>query len=534
MTVHSARVALRAVFTVLVLGAFTGTASMQAPTGVISGTVVAAGSKAPLAGAIVRIVSTRGAETASATVATGEKGEFTFPNLAPGRYWVTASKARYLTLGYGQRPGSGLPGVSIAIGSGAPTRDVTIPLPLASVITGTVLDERGDPAMGANVAARLLEWRNGERAVRDVSFDLADDRGQFRITNLPPGSYVVTAARGAVNPDIIPLIYFPGTVAASQAMTIEVGVGDERAGVNLSFPAAAGMPSFSGQVVSRDGQTVNNARVSIIAKDVAIRGLDVRQTFASRNGEFRLGHLVPGDYRLIATTSDLELIAARDISLGTSPVEKIELTMGPGSTISGLVTGIPAEATSGPRVSLAALTESGRPASNLTGRADAQGRFVLRGVVPGQYVVVLSDLPPGYRIASLVRGAGDAHDLPITVNPLEDIADIRATMGAGSTTLSGTLFDSAGAPTPDYLVVVFSEDQRYWWPGSPRIKADQPATDGRFTFADLPPGRYRLAVVTDAQPSEWLAPEFLKKLEPASVRVSLEAGKAITQDLRMK
>src|SRR5688572_19460690 len=223
--------------------------STQTPAaGSISGRIVAADSGKPLAGASVRIAGFAGAGTANAssTTATSEKGEFSFANLVPGRYYVTASRPRYLSLGHGQRPGSGLPGVSIEVSAGAKITGVTIALPLASVIAGRVDDERGEPAMGTNVSAWIVEWRNGERSVRSVAFDVVDDRGQFRITNLPPGQFVVSAFRPVATHGAAKMLYHPGTTDPSLAVPFRVEAAEERAGVNFVFPAAGVAGGVSG------------------------------------------------------------------------------------------------------------------------------------------------------------------------------------------------------------------------------------------------------------------------------------------------
>jgi len=122
----------------------------------------------------------------------------------------------------------------------------------------------------------------------------------------------------------------------------------------------------------------------------------------------------------------------------------------------------------------------------------------------------------------------------VTIGVDQELSGIAVALSRGPTVLQGTLFDRRGTPTPDHLVVVFPDEAQYRWPGTPRIKADQPSSNGGFSFTNLPPGKYRLAVVTDAEAGEWLVPEFLQKLLPASVAIAVTAGPPVTQDLRVK
>ena len=86
---------------------------------------------------------------------------------------------------------------------------------------------------------------------------------------------------------------------------------------------------------------------------------------------------------------------------------------------------------------------------------------------------------------------------------------------------------------PDYTLIVYPADQRFWTPQSRRIQSARPATDGRFTFRNLPAGDYRLVPVYDPEPGAWFDPAFLLQLESASVRVSIAEGEKKEQHLRV-
>ena len=71
-------------------------------------------------------------------------------------------------------------------------------MPRGGVIAGTITDETGVPAFGAQV--RVLQYRvlNGERTLAPVTTaslmgETTDDRGAYRIFGLPAGEYIVTA-----------------------------------------------------------------------------------------------------------------------------------------------------------------------------------------------------------------------------------------------------------------------------------------------------------------------------------------------------
>jgi hypothetical protein len=100
-------------------------------------------------------------------------------------------------------------------------------------------------------------------------------------------------------------------------------------------------------------------------------------------------------------------------------------------------------------------------------------------------------------------------------------------------TLSGTLQDATGRPTPDFTIIVFAADKQYWTPQARRIASTRPGTDGRYTFRGLPAGDYRITAVTDVEPGEWYDPAFLAQLANASIPVTLNEGQTKTQDLKL-
>jgi hypothetical protein len=62
------------------------------------------------------------------------------------------------------------------------------------VITGMVLDERGDPAINTFVRGMRFMLTAGQRRLQQTAGANTDDRGIYRIHSLEPGDYVVCAS----------------------------------------------------------------------------------------------------------------------------------------------------------------------------------------------------------------------------------------------------------------------------------------------------------------------------------------------------
>jgi hypothetical protein len=61
----------------------------------------------------------------------------------------------------------------------------------------------------------------------------------------------------------------------------------------------------------------------------------------------------------------------------------------------------------------------------------------------------------------------------------------------------------------------------------------RPATDGEFRFADLPAGAYRIAALTDVEPSDWQHASFLEQIAAGSLPVTIGEGGRVRQDLQI-
>ena len=120
----------------------------DAKPGTVTGRITAADTGVPLRRAQItlRSVSPSGS-TLPITASTNSRGEYVAKDVPPGSYRVSAVRAGYLTLEYGQRrPGE--MGLSVEVRSGEPTERINFALPRGAVLAGTITDELGEPYPG--------------------------------------------------------------------------------------------------------------------------------------------------------------------------------------------------------------------------------------------------------------------------------------------------------------------------------------------------------------------------------------------------
>jgi hypothetical protein len=128
----------------------------------------------------------------------------------------------------------------------------------------------------------------------------------------------------------------------------------------------------------------------------------------------------------------------------------------------------------------------------------------------------------------------DLLDDPIIVDAAStDLSGLVLTFSDRHSGLSGRLETVEGQPATDYAIVVMPANRQYWRPGARRIRSARPATDGRFSLADLPAGDYLLSALTDLESSDLDDPAFLDQLAPHAITVTIRDGETTTQTLRI-
>ncbi len=247
-------------------------------TGIVTGHVYCADTQKPARFANLRLqpVDAQGGRFGfrGGFATTGSDGSFRITGISPGDYYADVTMPGYvqplrgllhdldnLAAADRDRIAAQLTRVSVAANQ---TANVQILLYRGAAISGSVSFDDGAPAAGVPVQTFIITANTGApvtgsaRQQSFAGFAQTDDRGQFRITGLADGTYIVFAAPRSIFP-----IYYGNTIERGKAKKLDIHTGDEVPGADIQIPAA-GMHSVSGVVVSQqDGHALSRASVQL-------------------------------------------------------------------------------------------------------------------------------------------------------------------------------------------------------------------------------------------------------------------------------
>jgi carboxypeptidase family protein len=529
------RAAVRIVAAVLALtiGAFAQTPAPEPATGLIVGQVVDAGTGRPLAGAIVALNAPNFVSVTPGRpfppqlprVLTGSDGRFVFRDLPRGSMTITATRPGYVDGAYGRRRPGG-PSQQLPVSPSERIGDVVIRMWKQASISGTIVDEVGEPLVGIGVRAFRRSVVAGIKRFADSSSGVTDDRGMYRIGNLMPGEYTVGilprevsvpasvmegAGRGNMAvPELVamtvvlgsaievegvtrmlapgspippapegarmfvyPPTYYPAAPSAAQSTPFTVGPGEERTGIDLQLRPVAAV-TVSGIATGPEGPLPLTLRLE--PPDATVFQRESIIAIASlRDGRFVFAGVPAGQYLLRADVPprpptkpgepDGGLWAEMPVAVGAENVENLALALQPGVRVSGHLE----FEGSAPRPPVAEIQQIGIAVEPMLGGAFA-ARSSVRTDVSGQFV---SGTMPGgkyfVRVVGSPRGwmfkSASFGGRDVADTPLEissDTPGVVITFTDKWSGLSGSVTTSRGAADPDALVVLFPADAQLW------------------------------------------------------------------------
>lgn len=506
--------------------------SADTPTGVIRGRVVASDTGRPLSRAT--ITATTGFQRRS--ISTDREGRYELIDLPAGRYEVSVERVGYLTLRYGQRFPRERAG-TLALEAGTAVENLDFALPRASVINGRIVDELGDPI--AQTIVMALAWQYGPEGRRNLvplSRATTDADGEYRLVNLPPGTYVVVAQSSASWPGsssqtggtlaYVPT-YFPGALTAASAEPIAMRVGERRTTVDIALVPGR-LATISGVAVNSRGEPLTS--MSLLSTDGYADSAGRARIMG--DGTFEIPGVRPGRYVLLAGGAN-ELIR-QPVEVAGSDVTGLTIRSVSGWSMTGEVLVDPSSRSTldMTRVSISTLADDEGGSFNViagaapgVARPAPNGRFILTPAF-GRVRLRLN-LPPGWILKSATAGGRTVSGVPLELPPGATLSDARFIVTDVAASVEGRLVDASGAPTAVGTVMAFRADAATWSEATGTVRWARPDQRGEFRIEGLPGGSYHLVAVDYVEIGTWNDSNYLRSLLPYAIAVTAVEGKAI-------
>lgn len=461
-----------------------------------------------------------------AVARTDSEGRFLMVDLPSPRIALFADKPGYYTRLVNGRD---IRAIVLDCAEPADCAGVEFELGLAATISGTVVDELGEPfELGVRVRRADVERDDNSQA----AFDRADDRGYFRIGGLEPGQYVVEAEgmmRG-----------FPRAKSIDgDPIEVELGEGAEVTGIQLTVRFSEQTlkryrvsGKVSGVDFSREGSHLIQMRGVPAGRGRGGRSMATR---AADDGSFHFDGIPDGRYSLsylYRNNADRNRQGDRR-SLGTLDVtgDVSGLIVRPLAP-SGFSGAVRFETRGGPRpLQLVLTSEEG--AYFAWERVEAPDyRFDFSGLSPGNYKLSIQE---NRRVGGEVYIRGIARGekfLPVAeVRAAEGVVEAFDIVVSDETARVYGRVKAATQPGPDRTVVQGAQFQVALSGSNERIRVTQADQNGRFHFDGIVPGEYRICGWANVEPRAIYDGETWKQAGGAVRKFTVEAGSDVELDL---
>jgi Carboxypeptidase regulatory-like domain len=519
--------------------------------GVIRGRVVTDRADAPLPIVKARVV-VAGAISEVEPFFTDSLGRFEF-SLPPGHYTISAEKTGFAATRYGAATLFD-PLVPIDLQSGA-TEEIEIRMPKGAAVFGRIIDDLGDPVVGARVSAGVV-WMEGlNRRLQSVSRTPAvtDDLGEYRIGGLPPGRYLLSVAApsafavtiASFDVDSPPArrigwgkTFYPSGSSSAGATPIDLATGEEHGGVDVTlvpFRPARLSVSISGGATPAPGTMINTTLRFIPANEPDSESAAPGQGLGFNSTSFANVpsppvNIDPGEWIVVARRNAIGAIA--HISLSSGDEASLVLPLQPGARLTGRVlfegstrhpppTSVHIDVIgAGPDVGVSPLLLA--PGGPFAVRPD--GAFEITGVI-GTVELAVAD-PMGWAVKNIKAGDRDLLGASLTLSGTELLEGLELVLTDQVADLSGSIVNSV----PGCKVAVFpaADDAAF---NARRMRLTSPDKRGQFFIEDLPPGAYFAIARPDINPADWTMPLAVNRFRESATPFSIASREKKTLTL---
>jgi len=457
-----------------------------------------------------------GAETYGAMSDTA--GHFSIAQMPAGQYRLGLDRSGYAQVTDDR-------GVNLK--EGQQISDLTVRMALATMVTGRVLDQYGDPVADMNVRLQPLPPAKLSPSMTQGEYSQTDDHGEFHIVTAP-GKYYLSAEprpNGQNGPPEVRtdatselaygLTYYSNALTKERASIVDVTAGRDVEGLEIHLAAAAVQRRFSVSGKVSGGPANASGVMTNVEANVEGGSEQGVNTWArvDANGKFLVSGLTPGPY-VIAARCEMNQkpqAAWARFNLDNSDVTGLELVLRePGELVGTLVM---AGGTAGKKVRLESTGKIPLLSQSLSADAEEDGTFRLREVLSQRFHVDVTPLPDTGYIQSL-----ELDGQAVTGDEIDvyggSVPHLKVTLALDGATITGKASSEDGESKVVYLLA-----------DAKTVTQSAFVADGRYALKRIVPRKYRLAIAPTGDEVDVAA------LFAAAEEIDLKPGDRVVKDL---
>jgi hypothetical protein len=480
-------------------------------------------------------------------VRTASDGTFVFPDLPAGSFGISVWRNGFSE--YSRQENEDDRRRYVSLKPGQKLENLTLRLYPTGVIAGQVSDEDQEAVQGLEVFALRIDFQpGGRKQVSAFGRAITDDLGNFRMPNLPPGFYYVSAGGLIQHPmEAVELkqgpaggmhyrnTFYPGTPSLDEAQALKVGPEVTTNDVHLTV-AAERTYSITGKVLSGvSPAALKDIEVSCDRADAAgytFSGAGQSVQLESDHS-FKFSSLYPGDYTLTAKKvnegrmTDLGFVSVRMVDSNV----RANIEVGRAAEVRGRVGAPQGLAVTGKKITLETFG-SGFYLLHQSLALDATGRFAIANIPPGQYIFTVFDRTgeQSVYIKKAVCGGVDyaGREFPLALGTTLD-CDVALANDVGIVHGQVT---SEENPAPGAVVVLIPESGDLRRIPRYTLTAQTDAT-GQYRIAGVIPGDYLLFAVPPSPDHNYYALDFADRNSDIAEHVTIDPGATQTVSLKL-
>lgn len=411
-------------------------------------------------------------------------------------------------------------------------------------VSGRIIDAQGQPATDVPVQLVRTQLDLQGRTFRAAGSTNADDRGDYRLYGVSPGTYYLLVGNspgpvgrpgrpGSASAGVYALSFYPGVADFNQAAPIEVKSGSEViADVRVQRENTY---RIRGRVIdSRTGQAPPRVDVSLNYRTLTGSGGSFAsgQNYNPKTGTFELRDIVPGHYIVQALMPEPDRpLAVVPVDVQSSDVDGVVLTLTLPASLSirlSLEGGAFSTLAGRDRISVEIRPTDGIVFPPALVPVGADGTLRIDNFRQGNYQIRVANLPQGVYAKSAVIGGVD-----VLTDVFRFSGSTSATMdivlSARAAQLTGGVLDGANRPAAGVLAILVPMQRNRT--DLFRFAVTDP--NGRFGMTGITPGDYKLFGWNGHEPYRFQDPNFISKFETDGTPVHVDESSTQAIQVRM-